>query len=150
MIAGSIFENILGMHVGTLDDAWAAAELAGIAEDIRAMPMGMHTVLAEGVSTFSGGQVQRMLMARALIGKPRILLLDEATSALDNITQSAVTERIERLGVTRIVIAHRLSTIRNADAIHFMEHGKLAESGTFDQLMAAKGRFADFVTRQTL
>jgi NHLM bacteriocin system ABC transporter ATP-binding protein len=150
MVAGSIFENILGMHTGTLDDAWAAADLAGIGDDIRAMPMGMHTVLAEGVSTFSGGQVQRMLMARALVGKPRILMLDEATSALDNLTQAAITSRIERLGVTRIVIAHRLSTIRNADAIHFMEGGKIAESGTFDQLIALKGRFADFVTRQTL
>ena len=150
MIAGSIFENILGMHTGALEDAWAAADLAGIGDDIRAMPMGMHTVLAEGVSTFSGGQVQRMLMARALVGKPRILLLDEATSALDNITQAAVTERIERLGVTRIVIAHRLSTIRNADAIHFMEGGRLIESGSFDELMAARGRFADFVLRQTL
>ncbi len=114
------------------------------------MPMGMHTILTDGASGLSGGQMQRLLIARALASKPRILMLDEATSALDNITQSAVTERIERLGVTRIVIAHRLSTIRNADAIHFMEHGKLAESGTFDQLMAAKGRFADFVTRQTL
>jgi NHLM bacteriocin system ABC transporter ATP-binding protein len=150
MVAGSIFENILGMHTGTLDDAWAAADLAGIGDDIRAMPMGMHTVLAEGVSTFSGGQVQRMLMARALVGKPRILMLDEATSALDNLTQAAITSRIERLGVTRIVIAHRLSTIRNADAIHFMEGGRIAESGTFDQLIALKGRFADFVTRQTL
>ena len=150
MIAGSIFDNILGMHTGTLDDAWAAAELAGIADDIRAMPMGMHTVLSEGTSTFSGGQVQRMLMARALIGKPRMLILDEATSALDNITQAQVTESIERLGVTRIVIAHRLSTIRNADAIHFMEAGKLAESGSYEQLMAANGRFANFATRQTL
>ena len=150
MIAGSIFENILGMHTGALDDAWAAAELSGIADDIRAMPMGMHTVLSEGASTFSGGQVQRMLMARALIGKPRMLILDEATSALDNITQAMVTQSIERLGVTRLVIAHRLSTIRNADAIHFMEGGTLVESGSYEQLMAAKGRFADFATRQTL
>ncbi len=150
MIAGSIYENILGMHTGSLDDAWAAADLAGIGDDIRAMPMGMHTVLAEGVSTFSGGQVQRMLLARALVSKPRVLLLDEATSALDNITQVAVTGRIERLGVTRIVIAHRLSTIRNADTIHFMEGGVLAESGSFDTLMAARGRFAEFVLRQTL
>jgi ABC-type bacteriocin/lantibiotic exporter with double-glycine peptidase domain len=146
MIAGSIFENILGMHTGNLDEAWEAADLAGIADDIRAMPMGMHTVLSEGTSTFSGGQVQRMLMARALIGKPRLLILDEATSALDNITQATVTESIERLGVTRIVIAHRLSTIRNADIITFMEAGTVVESGTFEQLMAAKGRFADFAT----
>ena len=150
MIAGSIFDNILGMHSGTLDDAWGAAELAGIADDIRAMPMGMHTVLSEGTSTFSGGQVQRMLMARALVGKPRMLILDEATSALDNITQATVTQSIERLGVTRIVIAHRLSTIRNADMIHFMEGGQLIESGNFEQLMAARGRFADFALRQTL
>jgi ABC-type bacteriocin/lantibiotic exporter with double-glycine peptidase domain len=147
---GSIADNILGATGGRLEDAWDAARLAGLTEDIEQMPMGMHTILTDGASGLSGGQMQRLLIARALASKPRILMLDEATSALDNITQSAVTERIERLGVTRIVIAHRLSTIRNADAIHFMEHGKLAESGTFDQLMAAKGRFADFVTRQTL
>jgi NHLM bacteriocin system ABC transporter ATP-binding protein len=150
MIGGTIFENILGMHDGTIDDAWEAAEAAGIADDIRAMPMGLHTVLNEGVPTFSGGQVQRLLIARALVGKPKILLLDEATSALDNITQAGVSASIERLGVTRIVIAHRLSTIRNADTIHFFDHGRVAESGTYDALMRNNGLFAAFASRQTL
>ena len=150
MIGGSVFENILGMHDGTIDDAWAAAEAAGIADDIRAMPMGLHTVLNEGVPTFSGGQIQRLLLARALVGKPKILLLDEATSALDNVTQAGVSENIERLGVTRIVIAHRLSTIRNADTIHFFDRGRVAESGSYDELMARNGLFAAFASRQNL
>ncbi len=150
LTGGSIFENIIGMHDGTIDDVWAAAEAAGIADDIRALPMGMHTVLNEGVPTFSGGQVQRLLIARALVGKPKILLLDEATSALDNLTQAAVSDSVERLGVTRLVIAHRLSTIRNADRIHFLERGRVAESGTYEELMSLNGLFAAFASRQTL
>jgi ABC-type multidrug transport system fused ATPase/permease subunit len=107
-------------------------------------------VLNEGVPTFSGGQVQRMLIARALVGKPKILLLDEATSALDNVTQAAVSASIERLGVTRIVIAHRLSTIRNADTIYFFDRGRVAESGTFAELMRRDRLFAAFASRQSL
>ena len=150
LFAGSIYENILGLHPGTLDDAWEAAELAGIADDINALPMGMHTVVNEGVSTFSGGQVQRMLIARGLAGRPRILILDEATSALDNVAQAEVSRNIERLGITRIVVAHRLSTVRNADVIHFLEGGRIVESGPFDALAAANGRFAAFSARQLL
>lgn len=92
LLAGSIFENLIGMHDGTLEDAWAAADLAGIGDDIRALPMGMHTIINEGSPTFSGGQIQRLMVARSLIGRPRLLLLDEATSALDNITQSVVAK----------------------------------------------------------
>jgi NHLM bacteriocin system ABC transporter ATP-binding protein len=150
LVSGSIFENILGVHNGTIDDAWEAAEAAGIADDIRSLPMGLHTVLNEGVPSFSGGQIQRLLIARALVGKPRILLLDEATSALDNVTQANVSASIERLGVTRVVIAHRLSTIRNADVIHFMHRGQIAESGAYDDLMRRDGLFAAFALRQTL
>jgi ABC-type bacteriocin/lantibiotic exporter with double-glycine peptidase domain len=150
LLGGSLMENIRGMHDCTLDEAWQAAELAGIANDIRAMPMGMHTAVIEGSAGFSGGQVQRLLLARALTGQPRILILDEATSALDNVTQAEVVENISRLGITRIVVAHRLSTIRHADAIHFLHEGAIVESGTFDELMRAGGRFADFARRQTL
>ena len=150
LMAGSIYENILGLHPGTLKEAWEAAELAGIADDIRALPMGMHTILNEGVPTFSGGQIQRLLIARGLAGRPRILMLDEATSALDNRAQGTISGNIERLGITRIVVAHRLSTVRNANVIHFFEAGQIVESGTFDALMEADGRFASFTRRQFL
>jgi len=150
LLAGAIHQNILGLHPGTLEDAWAAAELAGIAADIRALPMGMHTVLNEGVPTLSGGQIQRLLIARSLAGKPRILLLDEATSALDNRAQAEISHNIEQLGVTRIVIAHRLSTVRNADVIHYLEAGRILESGSFDALVRSGGPFAAFARRQLL
>jgi ABC-type bacteriocin/lantibiotic exporter with double-glycine peptidase domain len=150
LIAGSIFENLIGMHEGTIEEAWAAAEAAGIADDIRALPMGMHTIINEATPAFSGGQIQRMLLARALMGRPRLLLLDEATSALDNAKQSLVAGNIDRLGITRIVVAHRLSTVQNADVIYFMSNGQVRESGTYQALMAANGEFAEFARRQTL
>jgi ATP-binding cassette subfamily C protein len=112
--------------------------------------MGMHSVLMEGASTLSGGQLQRLMIARALIGKPQILILDEATSALDNVSQAVVTESLNRLHATRIVIAHRLSTIRDADKIFVMERGRLVESGGFDALMAGDGTFAALARRQLL
>jgi ABC-type bacteriocin/lantibiotic exporter with double-glycine peptidase domain len=124
--------------------------MAGIAEDIEAMPMGMHSVLMEGASTLSGGQLQRLMIARALIGKPQVLIFDEATSALDNVSQAVVTDSLNRLHATRIVIAHRLSTIRDADKIFVMDHGRLLESGGFDELMAANGAFAALARRQLL
>jgi len=150
IMSGSIFENITAGLPYSLDEAWEAARMAGIADDIEAMPMGMHSVLMEGASTLSGGQVQRLMIARALIGKPQVLMLDEATSALDNVSQAVVTESLNRLHATRIVIAHRLSTIREADRIYVMERGRLVESGTFDSLMAGNGTFAALARRQLL
>jgi ATP-binding cassette subfamily C protein len=150
IMSGSIFENITAGLPYSLDEAWEAARMAGIAEDIEAMPMGMHSVLMEGASTLSGGQVQRLMIARALIGKPQVLILDEATSALDNVSQAVVTDSLNRLHTTRIVIAHRLSTIREADRIFVMERGRLVESGTFDSLMAGNGTFAALARRQLL
>jgi ATP-binding cassette subfamily C protein len=150
IMSGSIFENITAGLPYSLDEAWEAARMAGIAEDIEAMPMGMHSVLMEGTSTLSGGQVQRLMIARALIGKPQVLILDEATSALDNVSQAVVTDSLNRLHTTRIVIAHRLSTIREADRIFVMERGRLVESGTFDSLMAGNGTFAALARRQLL
>ena len=134
----------------TLDDAWDAAEVAGIANDIRRMPMGMQTLISEGGGSISGGQRQRLLIARAVCGKPKILMLDEATSALDNITQRHVSDALDNLKCTRIVIAHRLSTIRHADRIFVLDDGTIAESGTYDELMAANGTFAELVKRQRL
>ena len=145
---GDIFQNIVGSSLLTLDDAWEAARLAGFEEDIQAMPMGMHTVLGEGAGTLSGGQRQRLMIARAIVAKPRILLFDEATSALDNRTQAIVSRSLESLKATRIVIAHRLSTIQNADRIHVIVKGRLMQSGTFHELAAKPGPFAELVQRQ--
>jgi NHLM bacteriocin system ABC transporter ATP-binding protein len=148
LFPGTLYENIMGSFNGKLDDAWRAAEQAGIAAEIRALPMGMHTVVTEATAAFSGGQVQRFVIARALVGKPRILVFDEATSALDNLTQAVVTESLSRLAITRIVIAHRLSTVRNADKIYVLDRGRIVQSGNYDELANAKGPFAGFVRRQ--
>ena len=151
LMQGDIFSNItLSAPQLTLEEAWAAAETAGIAQDIREMPMGMQTIISEGQGGVSGGQKQRLLIARAIAPKPRILILDEATSALDNVTQRQVSEALDRLNCTRIVIAHRLSTIRNCDRILVMDHGAIIEDGTYDQLIAQNGVFADLVARQRL
>ncbi len=148
LMTGNIFYNIVGMSNLTIEDAWAAAKAAGIDEDIRQMPMGMNTIISEGSSNISGGQRQRLLIARALAAKPAIIILDEATSALDNRTQAIVTESLDRLKSTRIIVAHRLSTIRNVDKIFVLDGGRIVESGTFDELVAKGGMFAGFVKRQ--
>ena len=145
---GSIFVNIACGALITLNDAWMAAEMSGLAEDVEQMPMGMHTVVSEGGSNLSGGQRQRLLIARALIGKPKIILMDEATSALDNRTQAVVTQSLESLSVTRIVIAHRLSTIRHADRIYVLEAGRVVQAGSFAELVEQEGLFAKLVARQ--
>ncbi|MFM6421251.1 ATP-binding cassette domain-containing protein, partial [Planktothrix sp.] len=132
---GSIFDNITCGALVTLDQALEAAQMAGLAADIEQMPMGMHTVISEGGTNLSAGQRQRLLIARALVLKPKIVLLDEATSALDNRTQALVSDSLEQLKATRIVIAHRLSTIRNADRIYVIEAGRLVEVGTFEELV---------------
>lgn len=148
LFAGSLLENILGGHAHlTEEDAWRAAELAGLADDIRAMPMGMHTVCSGGVG-LSGGQIQRTMIARALVHRPRILLFDEATSALDNRTQAIVTQSLGRLRATRVVIAHRLSTVMGADRIVVVRDGRVVESGSFEDLLAHGGLFADLAARQ--
>jgi NHLM bacteriocin system ABC transporter ATP-binding protein len=147
--SASIFENIAGNSLTTLEEVWEAADRAGLAEDIQAMPMGMHTVVSEGGSNLSGGQRQRLLIARALALKPKILLFDEATSALDNRTQAVVSASLDLLKVTRIAIAHRLSTIRNADRIYVLEEGRIVQEGSFDQLVQQKGLFAQLIDRQT-
>jgi len=146
--AGSIFENLAGGALIALEDAWDAAEKAGLADDLRAMPMQMHTVVSEGGTNLSGGQRQRLLIARALAVKPKIMLMDEATSALDNRTQRIVTDSLDRLNVTRVVIAHRLSTIRHADRIYVIEAGRVVQQGNFDQLAAEGGLFGQLVKRQ--
>jgi ABC-type bacteriocin/lantibiotic exporter with double-glycine peptidase domain len=131
-----------------MDEAWEAAEIACIADDIRDMPMGMHTMIAEGQGGISGGQKQRLMIARAIAPKPNILIFDEATSALDNIAQKRVTEALDKLHCTRLVIAHRLSTIRSCSRIMYIGQGKVLEEGTYEELMAKNGLFADMVARQ--
>ena len=151
LFSGDLFGNIvLASPHATMDDAWEAAELAGIADDIRAMPMGMHTLITEGSGGVSGGQRQRILIARAVCSKPRVLIFDEATSALDNVTQKHVSDSLTKLKCTRIVVAHRLSTIKLADRIVMLDGGRIVEEGTYDELMAADGMFADLVRRQQL
>lgn len=151
LMTGSIYENICGGGIQLpLNDVWEAARLAGLDTDIQAMPMGMHTAISEGVSTLSGGQRQRLMIARALIRRPHILLFDEATSALDNQTQSIVSASLAKLNVTRIVIAHRLNTVLHADRIVVLVAGRLVQSGTFGELTAAPGVFAEFAKRQLL
>ncbi|MCC5645527.1 NHLP bacteriocin export ABC transporter permease/ATPase subunit [Nostoc sp. CHAB 5824] len=146
--SASIFENIAGGAQITLDEAWEAARMSGLADDITTMPMQMHTVVSEGGGNISGGQRQRLLIARALALKPRILLFDEATSALDNRTQAIVSESMDKLQVTRIAIAHRLSTIRNAHRIYVLQAGKVVQQGTFQELVAVEGLFAQLMARQ--
>jgi ATP-binding cassette subfamily C protein len=131
-----------------VDHAWEAARLAGMEEDIKAMPMGMYTVVAEGGRGFSGGQKQRLMIARAIVGKPRMLLWDEATSALDNRTQEIVSRAMEQMQATRIVIAHRLSTIMKADRIFVFDQGVVVQSGTYSELMNREGLFAELAKRQ--
>ncbi len=147
-MAGSIFSNITGSSNLGIDDAWEAARAAGLEEDVKAMPMGMHTVISEGAETFSGGQKQRILIARAIVNRPRIILFDEATSALDNRTQEIVSRSLERLKATRIVIAHRLSTIQNADRIYVVDGGRVVEEGSYQDLLRRNGPFARLAERQ--
>lgn len=146
---GSIYENIVitDPTLG-LEDAKRAAEISGLSEDIDHMPMGMHTMLSEGSGGISGGQRQRLMIARAVAPKPKILFLDEATSALDNITQKNVSEALDQMRCTRIVIAHRLSTIRHCDRILVLDQGKIIEDGTYEELIEKKGFFAELVERQ--
>ena len=151
LFQGDIFSNItISAPQLTLDEAWEAAEIAGIADDIREMPMGMNTVISEGQGGISGGQKQRLMIARAIAPKPKILIFDEATSALDNKTQKQVSDALDKLNCTRIIIAHRLSTIRNCDRILVMDDGAIIEEGTYDELIEKKGYFAELVERQRL
>ncbi len=151
LFSGDMYSNIvISAPWLSLDDAWEAAEKAGIADDIRDMPMGMHTLISEGQGGISGGQRQRIMIARAIAPKPRVLMFDEATSALDNLTQKKVSDSLDGLKCTRIVIAHRLSTIRHCDRIIVLDGGKIIEDGNYEELIARNGFFSELVKRQRL
>ena len=145
----TVLDNIIGIGDDlTVEDAWEAARLASVAHEISSMPMEMFTATSESARAFSGGQVQRFMLAAALVRDPRVLLLDEATNWLDNRTQADVMEQIEKLSVTRIVSAHRLSTIRRADRIYVLQEKRVAQQGTFAELMEEGGLFRDLARRQ--
>jgi ABC-type bacteriocin/lantibiotic exporter with double-glycine peptidase domain len=148
IMAATLFENIAAGALITVEDAWEAAHAAGLAEEIAAMPMGLHTFVSEGGSNLSGGQRQRILIARALVRQPAIVLFDEATSALDNHLQALVTASLAKVRSTRVIIAHRLSTIRQADRIYVIADGRIVQHGTFDELAQQPGPFAQLMTHQ--
>ncbi|MEG1525317.1 MAG: NHLP bacteriocin export ABC transporter permease/ATPase subunit [Clostridia bacterium] len=152
LFPGDIFSNItISAPWLSMEEAWTAARMSGVEEDIKRMPMGMHTLISGGSGGISGGQAQRLMIARAIAGKPRILIFDEATSALDNITQRQVSESLDSLKCTRIVVAHRLSTIRQCNRILVLNGGKIVQDGTYEQLINdAGGLFAELVKRQRL
>ena len=151
LLPGTLRDN-LTVSSGPLQDArlWDVLEQVSLADWVAGLPLGLDTSVDEGSTILSGGQRQRLLLGRAIAGNPVVLFLDEATSALDNITQAAVTSTISRLGMTRVVIAHRLSTVQDVDQIIVLDQGRIAESGDYASLMAAKGIFAELVTRQEL
>ncbi|MEG1947057.1 MAG: NHLP bacteriocin export ABC transporter permease/ATPase subunit [Lachnospiraceae bacterium] len=149
LISGSIYENIMLTSTNVSEErAKNIIKMVGLEEDISQMPMGLHTVVAEGSSTISGGQRQKILIARAIANNPKVLYFDEATSALDNINQALICKSLEKLRATRIVIAHRLSTVINCDRIMVLENGQLLEQGSYQELMEQKGRFYELTRRQ--
>lgn len=149
LISGSIVDNIrIAAPNVKMRRVEETIREVGLEDDIKQMPMGIHTVIAEGAATISGGQRQRILIARAIVAKPKVIFLDEATSALDNVTQSQIVDTLEKLDATKIVIAHRLSTVKNCDRIIVMDAGQIVEQGTYDELMDMKGLFYDLAIRQ--
>ncbi len=151
LFMGDVFSNIvISAPWLSLDEAWEAAEISGFADDIRKMPMGMHTMISEGQGGISGGQRQKLMIARAIAPKPKILMFDEATSALDNLTQKHVSESLDRMECTRLVIAHRLSTIKQCDRIIVLDNGHIIEDGNYEELIEKNGFFAELVSRQRL
>ena len=150
VLQGTVLQNILGSSGLREEDAWEAARKVSFDKDIEEMPMGMFTMIPAGGATLSGGQLQRLIIARAIIRRPGVLIFDEATSALDNLTQQVVRESLDELKVTRIIIAHRLSTIINADKIYVMKDGEVIEQGKYEELMAKNGYFAQLAKRQSV
>lgn len=151
ILNGTIRENITGGRACSEEEIMSAVEMSSFDKDLAGFPMGLETPLISGsASTLSSSQQQRLFLARALLGNPKILILDEAINALDNKTQQAIISNLEHLHVTRIVIAHRLSTVRRAHRIYVMEKGQIVQTGTFEELRAQPGLFASLVEKQEL
>ena len=151
LIQGDIYTNItLTNPSASAEEVRAAVDMAGLSRDIDALPMGLSTPISTENSTFSGGQVQRILIARALTAKPSILIFDEATSALDNITQAKIIEEVNKLSCTKIIVAHRLSTIERCSRILVMDKGYIVQEGTYDELRNSEGLFAELIKRQNV
>ncbi|MBQ1812096.1 MAG: ATP-binding cassette domain-containing protein, partial [Erysipelotrichaceae bacterium] len=153
LFPGTIYENVtFGCYDNVSEEkVWKALDMACIGEYIRSLPLGLNTEISQSNSSgFSGGQRQRLLIARALIRDPRVLVLDEATSALDNITQKQVLDNILKLNTTVLMIAHRLSTVMHFDRIIMLKDGLIVESGTYDELMEKNGLFAELVNKQLI
>jgi ABC-type bacteriocin/lantibiotic exporter with double-glycine peptidase domain len=150
LMPGDIYHNIAGAQQITMEEAWYYARLAAIDKDIKEMPMGMHTNLTHSTALLSGGQLQRLVIARALAGRPKLLLFDEATSALDNISQEKISRNLERIKCTRVVVAHRLSSIVNADNIFVMDEGRIVQSGTYSKLASEEGLFKELIKNQSV
>ena len=134
----------------SLEQAWSAVEKAGLAEELKALPMGMQTTVSAGGRSLCGGQRQQLAIARALAGNPRLLFLDEPTSALDNKIQHNVLKSLEALAITKVLVAHRLSTVIKADLILVLNEGKLVQQGGYRELMNQPGAFAQLMQRQRL
>lgn len=151
ILPGSIYENVTSAKALTRDEVWEILRLARLEDDVKAMPMGLDTNIAEQGNTLSVGQRQRLLIARALAIKPRILILDEATSSLDNTTQKEVMSNIIKLPCTKIVIAHRFSTVVDADKIYVLgSRGSVVQQGIYSELVKQPGLFQDLAKRQQL
>ena len=148
IIGGSVAENVaLGLPTEEIDreQVWWAIESAGLGGFVSGLPSGLHTDLGKQADSLSGGQVQRIGLARALYGRPGLLVLDEATSALDLRTEKTVTETLERFDATKILIAHRFSTVKNAESVYVLESGRIAAKGTFSQVIAEAPWVQDFL-----
>jgi ABC-type bacteriocin/lantibiotic exporter with double-glycine peptidase domain len=151
LVEGTIRDNILFGNAWRDDEAvWEAARMAALEKDIQGMPLGLDTRISADGQGVSGGQRQRILIARALIRKPKLIFLDEATSALDNISQHVIAENLTRMKCTRITIAHRMSTIRECNRIIVLSGGRVAEEGTYDELVAKGGYFSEIIKRQSV
>ena len=151
MFDGTIAENIAyGRPDATVREIREAARKANIEEFVESLPDGFETTVGERGARLSGGQKQRIAIARVFLKDPQVLILDEATSALDNESERAVQRSLAQLsrGRTTIVIAHRLSTIKGADEIVTIDHGRVAEKGTHDELLARGGTYARYYRMQ--